>query len=85
MRFLVVLYSINVFITFSLSQAGHGAPLVGQRNAARLEKGLINGIGLMLTSFILISVIILKFYEGGWITLLVTGSLMAVAITTRRH
>ena len=31
-------------------------------------KLLINSIGLVLTSFILVSVVILKFGEGGWVT-----------------
>ena len=86
-RFLVVLYSINVFVTFSLSQLGMVRHWWDSRTQhAKWIKGLsINGIGLLLTSFILISVIILKFYEGGWITVVVTGSLVAVAITTRRH
>ena len=86
-RFLVVLYSINVFITFSLSQLGMVRHWWSCRTQeAKWIKGLsINGIGLMLTSFILISVVILKFYEGGWITVVVTGSLVTVAITTKRH
>ena len=45
----------------------------------------INGFGLTLTSFILVSVIILKFHEGGWITLLVTGALAGMAIVIKRH
>lgn len=86
-RFLVVLYSINVFVTFSLSQLGMVRHWWNCRTQdAKWIKGLsINGIGLMLTTFILISVIILKFYEGGWITIVVTGSLIIVAVTTKRH
>jgi K+ transporter len=86
-RFLVVLYSINVFVTFSLSQLGMVRHWWDCRTQdAKWIKGLsINGIGLMLTTFVLISVIILKFYEGGWITLVVTGSLIIVAVTTKRH
>lgn len=40
---------------------------------------------MMLTLFILVSVIVLKFDEGGWITLLLTGGLVAIALFTRRH
>jgi len=85
--YLVVLYSINVFITFTLSQMGMvrhwwlmragGEPWV---------KGIvINGIGLVLTVFILVAVTVVKFHEGGWITLLVTGSLIVVVVLIRRH
>ena len=86
-RFLVVLYSINVFITFSLSQFGMVRHWWNYRNRVKgwMKKLAINGVGLLLTSFILISMIIFKFNEGGWITLLITGALILVAILIRRH
>ena len=86
-RFLVVLYSINVFITFSLSQFGMVRHWWISRAKVRgwLRKLFINGIGLILTSLILISMIIFKFHEGGWITLFITGILVAIAIVIRRH
>jgi hypothetical protein len=40
---------------------------------------------MLLTLFILLSVTVLKFHEGGWITILLTGSLVCVALLTRRH
>lgn len=84
---LVVLYSINVFITFTISQVGmvkhwwlmRGKQLHWKRKLA------INGIGLTLTSFILVSVIILKFGQGGWVTLLITGVLIFLALNIKRH
>jgi amino acid transporter len=86
-KYLVVLYSINVFITFFLSQLGmvrHWWQVRGKE--AHWEKKLfINGVGMTLTFFILISVTILKFDEGGWITLLLTGTLVGIALLTRRH
>ena len=86
-RFLVVLYSINVFMTFSLSQLGMVRHWWNCRTTdTSWKKGLgINGLGLLLTSFILVSVIILKFEEGGWITLVVTGSLVAIALCSKKH
>ena len=86
-KFLVVLYAINVFITFCLSQLGmvrHWWNVKGQAKAW-LKKLLINSVGLVLTTFILFSVIIIKFHEGGWITIFITGSLVAVAVTIRRY
>ncbi len=84
---LVVLYSINVFITFCLSQLGMVRHwwAVRHKNPKWLKKIFINGLGLTLTSFILISVIVLKFDEGGWITLLCTGLLASLAIFIKRH
>ncbi len=86
-HFLVVLYSINVFITFSLSQLGmvkHWWQVRGTDSTWK-RKILINGVGLCLTSFILTSVIFLKFSEGGWITLLITGSLIAFVLLIRKQ
>jgi amino acid transporter len=86
-RMLVVLYSINVFITFVLSQLG----LVrhwwwNRRRVGRwFRRLLISGVGLILTSFILVSMVVLKFFDGGWVTLLITGSLIVIAILVRRH
>jgi amino acid transporter len=86
-KYLVVLYSINVFITFFLSQLGmvrHWWQVRGKE--AHWEKKLfINGVGMTLTFFILISVTILKFHDGGWITILLTGTLVGMALLTKRH
>jgi amino acid transporter len=85
-KFLIVLYAINVFITFCLSQAGMVRHWWKERGRVRAwkRKLAINGIGLLLTSFILVSQIALKFETGGWITLLITGTLMFVAVAIRR-
>ncbi len=86
-KYLVVLYSINVFITFFLSQLGMVRHWLQVRaKEQHWEKKLfINGVGMTLTFFILISVIVLKFHEGGWITLLLTGTLVGIAFLTQRH
>jgi len=86
-RLLVVLYSINVFITFTLSQAGMVRHWWGERRQAASwrRKIAINGIGLILTLSILVSVILMKFFEGGWVTLLITGGLITVAAAIRRN
>ena len=84
---LVVLYSINVFITFSLSQLGMVRHWWKNRATAPQwkRKLAINGIGLCLTSFILISLCVVKFHEGGWVTLVVTGAVVALAFFVKRH
>jgi amino acid transporter len=86
-KFLVVLYSITVFITFVLSQLGMVRHWwqVRAENKAWLRKITINSIGLGLSSFILVSMAILKFDQGGWLTLLVTGLLVSLALGVKRH
>jgi amino acid transporter len=84
---LVVLYSINVFITFSLSQLGMVRHwwLERAQEPKWKTKIVINGFGLLLTSGILISLCIVKFNEGGWVTLFVTGALVGAAFWVKSH
>lgn len=85
--FLLVLYSINVFLTFSLSQLGmvrHWWQV--RKNEKRwLKNIIINGTGLILTVFILITVVIVKFHEGGWITMVITGILICLLLLVKNH
>ena len=85
--FLVVLYSINVFITFSLSQYGMVKHWIIERKTDKswFGKLLINGTGFILTTFILITVLVIKFDEGGWITILITGALVGIAVYIKSH
>jgi amino acid transporter len=86
-RFLVVLYSINVFITFVLSQTGMVRHWWNDRKKVKgwMGKISVNGIGLLLCSFILVSMVVMKFHEGGWITLFITAALVVIASLSRRH
>ena len=84
---LVVLYSINVFITFTLSQLGMVRHWWQQRATLQAwkKKISINGIGFVICFFILISLSVIKFKEGGWVTLVVTGLLVLFAFAINRH
>ncbi|MEI8012267.1 MAG: amino acid transporter, partial [Candidatus Omnitrophota bacterium] len=86
-QLLVIFYSINVFITFFLSQLGMVFHWWSQRRETGHWKRriIVSGSGLLLTTFILVSVVFIKFNEGGWITLFVTGSLVGLAILIKRH
>jgi amino acid transporter len=84
---LIVLYSIAVFVTFALSQAGMVRHWWNSK--AKVEdwkkKLLINGIGLVMTTFILISVVSVKFSEGGWITLVVIAAFAGASMVVKSH
>jgi len=84
---LVILYSINVFLTFTLSQLGMVRHWWNERTAGRswLRGFAINGAGLALTGLILVTVVIVKFAEGGWITIVVTSSIITLALMIKRH
>jgi amino acid transporter len=84
---LVVLYSINVFITFTLSQLGMVRHWWQVRSveAGWVRKLAINGFGFALTLFILVSLTVVKFHEGGWATLAVTLVFVVAAFAIKRH
>ena len=84
---LVVLYSINVFITFALTLFGLCRYWWEQRLYQltwKLRFGL-SVMGLAVTAFILLVLVVEKFTEGGWITLLITGGVMALCWLVHAH
>jgi len=84
---LVILYSINVFLTFSLAQLGMVRDALQQRSAGESwKRGLfISGLGFLVTSSVLVGTIWFKFMEGGWATLFITGLICAVCWLVHRH
>jgi amino acid transporter len=84
-RLLVVMYSINVFLTFTLSQLGMVRHW-WQDRGPRWKRGiLINATGMLVTLSVLLMTSTIKFREGGWVTLGVTGGLVALCLAIRRH
>jgi amino acid transporter len=86
-RYLVVMYSINVFLTFSLSQFGMSVHWWKDREkeSGWLPKLVMNGVGFLLTATILVVTMVIKFPEGGWITLIITGTFIVLAFLIKRH
>ena len=86
-KYLVIMYSINVFLTFSLSQFGMILHWWKDRATEKRWKfGLaMNGVGFLLTAIVLCLTIWFKFPEGGWVTLLITGTFVAISLAIRRH
>ncbi|MGZ9214258.1 MAG: APC family permease [Candidatus Binatia bacterium] len=86
-KLLVIMYSINVFLTFTLSQLGmcrHWWQV--RRSAAPWRMKLaVNGLGLLSTSTILCVTVATKFLEGGWLTVVVTLSFVMVCQAVRWH
>jgi amino acid transporter len=85
-RILVVLYSINVFITFSMSMLGLMIYWVRNRNKKPkwLRKMAIATTGFIVCFSILTITIFEKFYEGGWVTLLITSIFISVGLTIKK-
>jgi hypothetical protein len=83
---LVVLYSINVFLTFSLSLAGLVRYWLRHREDPRWKARLALSLaGFAVCAGILAVTTIEKFTEGGWMTLIITGLVIATGLAMRAH
>ena len=82
---LVTMYSINVFVTFSLSQLGMLRYWLRHRETGRRKGLAIHGVAFTLCFGILIGILYEKFALGGWVTVLVTGALIAFCFRIRHH
>jgi amino acid transporter len=84
---LVVMYSINVFLTFSLSQLGMSRFFLKNRaTEPKWRRYLpLHLVGLAVCLTILVITSIEKFALGGWVTILVTSVVVGLCFLTRRH
>jgi amino acid transporter len=84
---LILMYSINVFLTFSLSEMGMVRYWINNRlkYADWRRHIVIHLIGLVLCLSILTVSLYEKFAEGGWITLVVTAVLIGLCIRIKKH
>ncbi|MBI1274766.1 amino acid permease [bacterium] len=83
---LVVLYSINVFLTFSLALAGLCVHWIRSKDAPQrfLRLG-IAGTGFAVCATIFVVTLVEKFSHGGWITIGITSSVIIVGWLIHRH
>jgi amino acid transporter len=82
---LIPLYAVGAFLAFTLSQAGMVAHWRRVRGKGATRSMLINGLGAFATGITVIVVLVAKFVEGAWITvLLIPGLLLAMGMV-RRH
>ncbi len=84
---LVVMYSINVFVTFSLSQLGMMRFWISHRENEKkwLRELTIHLTGFILCFSILWVMIVEKFMEGAWMTLIITLLCIALCFIIKRH
>lgn len=83
---LVVMYSINVFLTFSLTLLGMVRHWTLHRGTPDWKRNLsLHLLGLTLCVLILIVTVYEKFEEGGWLTVIVTTTFVTLAFLIKRH
>jgi hypothetical protein len=83
---LVTMYSINVFLTFSISQAAMIRHWWGRRAETGRRRGLtLHGGAFLLCAGILAATVYEKFGEGGRVTVLVTAAVVAFCFLVRNR
>ena len=84
---LVVMYSINVFLTFSLSELGMSRFFIkNRRKEPHWKKHLpVHLTGLTVCLTILIVTILEKFARGGWLTLAITSVVIMLCYVIKGH
>ena len=84
---LVVMYSINVFVTFSLSQLGMSKFFIRRRHEDPqwFRHLSVHLVGLVLCVIILTVTTVEKFAEGGWLTLVITTVVIGFCYLIKGH
>jgi amino acid transporter len=86
---LVVMYSINVFLTFSLTQIAMIRywlkPETRRKQLDWKSHIWIHLVGGALCLVILVITVLEKFREGGWLTVVATGALISLCMAIKRH
>ncbi|MFZ4762173.1 MAG: APC family permease [Alphaproteobacteria bacterium] len=82
---LVVLYSINVFLTFSLSLLGLSLHWFKTRPKGWVQRLCVSSLGLLVCFSILCITVVEKFFTGGWLTMIITSLVIATGYFIHRH
>jgi amino acid transporter len=82
---LIPLYMIGVFVSFSLSQTGMYLKWKRAGGPGWRRHALVNGLGAVLTSVVLVVVAVTKFREGAWLIVAVIALLVLNFRSVRRH
>ena len=83
---LIPLFAVGAFLSFTLSQVGMAAHWLRERSGhvdhARLA---INGLGAVATATALVVILVAKFTEGAWLTIVIIPAAVATLLMVRRY
>jgi amino acid transporter len=80
---LIPLYAVGAFLAFTLSQAGMF--FHWRRQSGAPGKMFINGLGALATGATTVVVILSKFMEGAWVTVITIPLILLLFYGVRRH
>ncbi len=82
---LIPLYAVGAFLAFTMSQAGMVVHWKRTGGPGAAKSMFINGLGAFATSVTVVVVLIAKFADGAWITVVLIPALILVMRSVKRH
>ena len=82
---LIPLYTIGVFVAFTLSQAGMVRYWRRVKDKGWRVRMLLNGLGMVVTGFVALEAVTVKFSHGAWIVFFLIPLIVLVMLAIRRH
>jgi amino acid transporter len=82
---LIPLYTLGVFIAFTLSQGGMLRRWWGRREPGWQRGLLINGLGALTTAVVAVVVGVSNFTSGAWLVIVLVPLMMVLLTSIRRH
>ena len=82
---LIPLYAVGAFLAFTLSQAGMVVHWRRHGQGHAMHSMMLNGIGALATGLTTAVVLVAKFVEGAWITVLLIPLLILMMRAVQRH
>jgi amino acid transporter len=82
---LIPLFAVGAFLAFTLSQAGMVGHWRRVGGAGATRSILVNGLGAVATGITVVVVLVAKFVQGAWITVLLIPGIFLAMSYVRRH
>ena len=82
---LIPLYAVGVFLSFTLSQASMVRRWWRLREEGWWWRSWLNGLGAVVTGFVMLTIAATKFTDGAWIVVLLIPTLVAAFVVIHRH
>jgi len=82
---LIPLYAVGAFLAFTLSQAGMVRHWWKKRGPHWAKSAFVNGLGAFVTGVTVVVVLVAKFTQGAWLTLLFIPLMLLLFRTVRLH
>ncbi len=82
---LIPLYTVGVFIAFTLSQAGMVRKWLRERSRGWLPSAAINAVGAVATGVVAVVVGVGKFADGAWMVVAIMPVLVTMLYAINRH